>query len=139
MKSLITDSIDYKRLSILLWGNKKLHDAIVDAQNIYFSASGLLNTIGIEYLPIAENQYIYDRFNLYRLSSTRELCLRNGAAAIDNACLYGGLDYNHTNEHAQHREIISYRLSRSAVESIKHRGAFDFLTGSMQEVEQVKQ
>lgn len=138
LKSLISDSIDYKGLSMLFWGNKKMYTAIKDAKNIYFSTSGLLNTIGIEYLPIADNRYIYDRFNLYRLSSTREICLKDDTTAINKVCLYGGLDYNCSNEQSPYKEIVTPRLSRSAIESLAHRGGFDILVGSMQEVEQVK-
>ncbi len=138
LKSLITDSIDYKGLSMLLWGDKKLQDALVGTRNIYFSTTGLLNTIGIEYLPIAGNKYIYDRFNLYRLSSTRELCMRCNAMTVDNAYLYGGLDYNDKVEQPKYKEAIPYRLSRSAIESLTQRGGFDLLMGSMQEVELIK-
>jgi tetratricopeptide (TPR) repeat protein len=137
LDSLIRDSIDYIGLSHLIWGNEALHDAIKYAKNIYFSASGLLNMIAIEYLPIAENQYINDRFNLYRLSSTRELCIKDNVISIDNAYLYGGLDYNRM-EDKPNKEIIPDRLSRSAVEALTHRGGFDFLAGSKQEVEQIK-
>ena len=138
LKSFINDSIDYKGLSMLFWGNKKIHDAIKDAKNIYFSAAGLFNTIGIEYLPIAGNRYIYDRFNLYRLSSTRELCLKTDTKRIDNAYLYGGLDYNIYTEQTMDIKTIPNRLSRSAVEALAHRGGFDLLIGSLQEVEQIK-
>ena len=134
LKSLITDSIDYKGISMLFWGNKKMYATIKNAKNIYFSSSGLFNTIGIEYLPIAENRYIFDRFNLYRLSSTRELCMKKDPAAIDKVCLYGGLDYNSMNELPKYKDNIPYRLSRSST----HRGGFDLLTESMQEVEQIK-
>lgn len=138
LKALTTDSIDYGGLSVLFWGNKKMHDVIKDAKNIYFSAAGLFNTIGIEYLPIAENQYIYDRFNLYRLSSTRELCLNIDTKRIDNAYLYGGLNYNSNTEQSTCKETIPNRFARSIVEDLTHRGGFDFLIGSMQEVELIK-
>ena len=138
LKSLTTDSIDYKGLSNLLWGNERLHEVIKDAKNIFFSTSGMLNTIGIEYLPLEGNQYIYDKFNLYRLSSTRELCLRNGSAIIDKACLYGGLDFDYTAPRLKTKETVSDRLSRSAVELLSQRGGFEYLNGSMEEVEQIK-
>lgn len=138
LKSLTSNNIDYEGLSTLFWGNEKLHDAIIDAKNIYFSASGLLNTIGIEYLPIAGNRYIYDRFTLYRLSSTRELLLRNRSTTIDKACLYGGLDYDYMTPQSNNKSTIPDRLSRSTVESLYQRGGFDYLDGSMEEVEQIK-
>jgi len=138
LRSLITDSIDYKGLSTLLWGNERLRDAIKDANNIYFSASGMLNTIGIEYLPIDGNQYIYDKYNLYRLSSTRELCLRKSTTTIDEVYLYGGLDYDNIRPLHNNKETIPIRLSRSAIESLFKRGGFNYLNGSLEEVEQIK-
>ena len=138
LKSLTTDSIDYKGLSNLLWGNERLHEAIKDANNIFFSTSGMLNTIGIEYLPLEGDQFIYDKFNLYRLSSTRELCLRNGSVTIDKACLYGGLDFDYTAPQLKTKEKVSDRLSRSAVELLSQRGGFEYLNGSMEEVKQIK-
>lgn len=138
LKSLSNDSIDYEGLSTLFWGNEKLYGAIKDAKNIYFSTSGMLNTIGIEYLPIGGNQYICDRFNLYRLSSTRELCLRNDTTVYNQVCLYGGLDYDYKTPQPKDKKTIPDRLSRSAVESLSQRGGFDYLNGSMEEVEQIK-
>lgn len=138
LKSLTTDSIDYEGLSMLIWGNEKLHDAIKDAKNIYFSTAGLLNTIGIEYLPIAGGRYIYDKFNLFRLSSTREICMKNDIESVDKAYLYGGLDYNSEAEQSNSKETFHERLSRSAIESLILRGGFDLLEGSLQEVELIK-
>ena len=138
LKSLISDSIDYKRLSILIWGKEGLSDAIKDAKNIYFSTSGLLNTIGIEYLPIEGNQYIYNKYNLFRLSSTRELCIENDALVNYRVCLYGGLDYNNINEQHCISNTVPNKLSRSAIESLIKRGGFDSLSGSLEEIEQIK-
>lgn len=58
--------------------------------------------------------------------------------SVDNAYLYGGLDYNSIAEQPKYKEAIPYRLSRSAVEALTHRGGFDLLMGSMQEVELIK-
>lgn len=85
------NSIDYKRLSMFIWGNNELKEELNGVKNIYFSASGLLNSIGIEYLPIGDDQYIFDKYNLYRVSSTRELCYDNSfKITTGNACLFGG-------------------------------------------------
>lgn len=138
LRALTTDSIDFKGVSALIWGNELMHDAIKDAKNIYFATAGLLNILGLEYLPIAGNQYIYDSFNLYRLSSTRELCMKTEISSVDNAYLYGGLDYNSMAEQPKLKDSIPDRLTRSAVEALSHRGGFDLLMGSMQEVELIK-
>lgn len=137
LKELITDSVNYEGLSIILWGNEKIQDALKGIQNIYFSASGLLNNIGIEYLPIAGGLHIYDKFNLYRLSSTRELCMQDDKFKIEKVCLFGGLDYNQKLDKDSSMDTYHIKLSRSIVENLAKRGDFELLNGSKQEVEEV--
>ena len=69
----------------LVW--KPLQSELQGVRNIYFSPSGTLYNIGIEYLPGMEN------YNIYRLSSTRELVTRKNTESDNRAVLYGGLDY----------------------------------------------
>ena len=132
-------AIDYERLSMHIWGNNEMNEALKGAKNIYFSASGLFNTIGIEYLPITNNQYIFDKYNIYRLSSTRELCYANSAIRTKKVCLYGGLDYNTINTSATGNSKQAYRLTRIVEDSIVKRGGFDPLFGSIQEINQIKE
>lgn len=55
---------------------------------IYFSADGLLHTIGIENLRGAED------YDFRRLSSTRELALKRGTAKAEaDAAIFGGINY----------------------------------------------
>lgn len=130
------DSID-NAFSSWIWGNDIICEEIKDAKNIYISPSGILNTIGIEYLPISGGRYINEKFNIVRLSSTRELCMPNENESIKDVCLYGGLDYNDQIENTIINKTDSVKLSRSVVDSIEKRGGFDFLTGSKEEIEQI--
>lgn len=127
------------KLSINLWGNPIIYEAVNKAKTIFFSASGMLNTIGIEYLPIAKagGLYMNDRFNMVRLSSTRELCLSEKKSFIDNVYLYGGLDYDNMKNEKQTYNTETTRLTRSVVDSIVSRGGFEALVGSKEEIEQV--
>lgn len=135
---IVKDSIDYAGLYKLIWGNKYLNDAIKDKKNIYFSASGLLNSLGIEYLPIADGQYICDKYNIYRLSSTRELCYANNPIKTERVCLFGGLDYNNEAKISiDDNSKQTYRVSRTVEDSIVKRGGFDPLFGSKQEIAQI--
>lgn len=77
---------------------------------VYFSADGELLVTGIEYLPIvcppkkknkendgAESDAIYcisDFYPMYRLSSMRELVLREKKQSGGTAAIYGGLEYD---------------------------------------------
>lgn len=131
------DSIDYVKLSIAIWGNEKFLEVMKGVQNVFFSTSGLLNTIGIEYLPIADNQQICDKFNLYRLSSTRELCMEMNKQPIEKVYLYGGLDYNNMICANEPTNLNKERITRSLMKRISQRGEFDRLIGSERETEQI--
>lgn len=134
---MCSDSIDYEGLSILFWGNEEIFNAIKDAENIYISPSGLFNSIGFEYLPIAGGRFINDRFNIYRLSSTRELCYSKLPIKTKNVCLYGGLDYNGVKADSVNNSTKVGRVSRSMTDYITKRGGFEPLDGSKQEVYEI--
>ena len=77
-QTLAADSLIWGSLSSLL--NSKSH--------VYFSASGMLHNIGIEYLPSMEGK------ECYRLSSTRELVTHKPSEGIKSATLFGDIDYD---------------------------------------------
>ena len=83
----VSDTLYYQceEMTDLVW--KPLLSELQGIKNIYFSPSGALYKIGIEYLPGMED------YNIYRLSSTRELVSKNDAPVGNSAVLYGGLDY----------------------------------------------
>lgn len=64
--------------------------------NVYFSASGLLHNLSIEYLIDENEVYACDKYNIRRVSSTRDLAVRKGPASCvyRNATLFGGIQYN---------------------------------------------
>lgn len=55
--------------------------------NIYFAADGFLHNVALENLPESE------RYNLRRLSSTRELALGHADSRISNMAMFGGVSY----------------------------------------------
>lgn len=76
----------------LLW--KPLEDNLQHVTTIYFSPAGNLNLLPIEYLPITEHEFFNDRYNAFRLSSTRWLTQRSENAAPHAVTLYGGVKYD---------------------------------------------
>lgn len=74
--------------------------AIIDSaniqpnENIYFAPDGILCNIPIEYLPLSNGKPMNEVYNMYRLSSTRELCFRDTTQIYQTATLYGGLFYD---------------------------------------------
>ena len=83
-------------LSKLIWG--KLASELEDVKNIYFSPSGELHNIAIESMPHwdGSGSMMSDSsaFNIYRLSSTRELALKRTPVESSGAALYGGINYS---------------------------------------------
>ena len=87
LKMLETNNIHLSdTLTKLIWFplRKELHNK----RNIYFSPDGYLHNIAIESQPGMEE------YNIYRLSSTRELCGNGNNAKNRQAVLFGGLEYN---------------------------------------------
>ncbi len=73
---------------------KKLLPHFTKGQRVYFSPSGRLYNIPIEYLPFDDARRMDDVYRMVRLSSTRELALHRSANGNPDAVLYGGLNYN---------------------------------------------
>ena len=81
----------------LLW--EPLIDHFADVTDIYFSPTGLLHKIAIEYLPDDNQNLMNSRYKIYRLSSTREIAMRKGMqGSIRHAVVYGGVDYNYLDQ-----------------------------------------
>lgn len=79
-------------LSNLLW--KPMEEELDGITNVYFSPIGALHNIGIEYLPMEDGMNISEKYNLCRLSSTRQLTLEKQKLSDWNAVLYGGIQYD---------------------------------------------
>ena len=85
------DYYNTSRLYDMLW--RPLLNELSGVSNIYFSPTGALHQIGIEYLPGME------KFNIFRLSSTRELMRSDVQYDGDYvAALYGGLKFELSSE-----------------------------------------
>lgn len=96
MEVSISSSIENNRLYNIIW--EPLLKYLDLNSNVYFSAAGKLHQIPIESLPIGDGKIMSDVYNMYRLSSTRELAIKKEAIKYKKAALYGGLNYDMTNE-----------------------------------------
>lgn len=132
----ISDSLCYqsKDMTQLVWG--PLLPELRGVKNIYFSPAGTLYNIGIEYLPGMED------YNIYRLSSTRELVNRRDINENNRAVLYGGLDYNaklDTLSQSRSRTRFNEKyVDHSDVRNMKYRGGQENLAHTLDEVEQIE-
>lgn len=74
----------------MVWG--ALSKYLEGKRRIFFSADGSFNRIGIEYLAY-NGKPLSEQFEVYRLSSTKELCYEHKPAARDKAVVFGDIDY----------------------------------------------
>ena len=72
-------------------------DIPANIKNIYFSPTGILHTIAIENLINAEGDRVTDKWNMYRVSSTREILPEYSKSNYNSdsfiTLIYGDLDY----------------------------------------------
>ena len=129
---------DAQQLFHLVWN--PLLSELEGTRNVYFSPSGALYNIGIENLPISAAERMSDRFNMYRLSSTRLLALHPHSTSERKTALFGGLDYEMSPQdvatnnlkNAYHSEFIAQNRDASA--DFMERGGFGALPFSLKEV-----
>lgn len=122
----------------LVW--KPLDEELKEAKNIYFAPDGELYNIAIESLPYHDGVgYMFDRWNLYRLSSTRELAKIKYHPSETKAALYGGLNYDTditTIENSQQPfDELYIAQYRSEPDSIGLRARYGTLRGTWTEVQ----
>lgn len=118
----------------LLW--KKLEGFLTIEGKIYFSPAGIFHKVGIEYLPGTSN------YQLYRLSSTRELAISYTLSKEDKAVVYGGLEYNMGADDRQQlldkfygnqQQEVVFRDSPSLSDLKQQRAGLAYLQGSEEE------
>ena len=143
--SLLIDSIAITQRNITysqIW--EPIKDYISPGDNIYFSASGILHQIPIESLPIGNGKIMSDVYNMHRLSSTRELVKEKKEVKYTKAVLYGGLNYDMTdNELLAENQTYSknaseeYFVSRGLLEDSIRGYKWDNLSNTQQEVDYI--
>lgn len=85
-----------KQLYKLIWS--KLEPFINEGDDVYFAPDGLLYQMNIEVLHDDNGRRSNEKWNLHRVSSTRELCMGKPKININSATLYGGLIYEMRDE-----------------------------------------
>lgn len=145
-------SDDLWHLSQAIWTDDIVkHFPRTSSGRIFFSADGELLVTGIEYLPFVSpnldgNYYcVADLFNIYRLSSTREL--RRERADMENMsmAIYGGLYYDMQFEdlvadsysYTYNRNNIGVKRKDNTLYAARGADAIEYLEGTKREVESV--
>ena len=128
------------KISNLVW--KPLAEELSDVKDIYFAPAGELYNIAIESLKDFDGDgYIFDNWNFYRLSSTRELALIKEDKNDTNVALYGGIKYDADDFAFEQNPIENYNnyyaTTRSLSDSIGLRAGKRYLQHTLIEVEHI--
>ena len=125
----------------MLW--KPLEKYFPENPRIYFAPSGMLHQIAVEYAPISKEQTISDKYEIYRVSSTRFLAMDYMPKPMTNSVLYGGVYYDSdTTTMKQESDRYSTRSATSYTSFADFnrnevRGSLNYLPGTKTEVENI--
>ena len=114
----------------LVWG--ALRPYLTGNRRIFFSADGHFNRIGIEYLKY-DGKPFCDQFEVYRLSSTKELCYKRKREKVQNVALFGDVDYN--DDSGVSSAAVS---SVESMRSVAGDNMFGHLDNTLREVDEIQ-
>ena len=106
---------------------------------VYFSPTGVLNTIAIESFCDVAGKLASEKWNFVRLSTTKELVEKHSVNSPKHIALYGGLDYNRKNV-LKYNHIAQYKEKNTELKSSRYvapgslRYGVDSLRWSLPEV-----
>ena len=113
----------------LIW--KPILDQYEDINGIFFSPDGIINILPIEYSNVDGVGEMMNHYNMYRLSSTKEIVFHNQKDIKKNAVLYGGLEYELNGSYGNDEN------SNSLWRSINARGGFEPLASTYEEIQDI--
>lgn len=113
------DLFDNSQYYNLIWGFIQEH--LIGKQRVYFAPDNNLSDIAIEYLNDGQ-QTFFEKYEVYRLSSTKELCREySETTATKSITIFGDIDYN-TELVTESRGGISFgklKYGREEIDGIK--------------------
>lgn len=140
---MISQNKDFEndRLYSLVW--EPLKQTLKGIKSIYFAPAGCLYNLPLEYAKLSGKTYMNDRFNMFRVSSTREL-VEVSTDSIRNAVLYGGLAYyadstsiRAANDENKIVKTKQYVAERAVLDSTLSRDGLKYLEGTKREIDTI--
>jgi CHAT domain-containing protein/tetratricopeptide (TPR) repeat protein len=131
-----------KQIKKLLWN--PLEEVIATGERVYFSPTGIIHQLAIENLPFDDSTTLGDRYQMYRLSSTKELALHKAESKSNIAALYGGLQYDLPEEKMmaeskKYEKPENLFAMRGYTNDTAVRSGWKFLDGTKPEVDKISQ
>jgi len=133
-----------KQVKKLIW--EPLEEVISLGERIYFSPAGIIHQLALENLSVDDSTTLGDQYQMYRLSSTKELVFDNPVSPIRSSVLFGGLEYamedadmkkeSKKYEFEKNRSYLAFRGNNN---DTTKRSGWEYLKGTKPEVEQISQ
>ena len=135
----------YKKedLTNLIW--KPLYKELSNVKTVYFAPTGELYNIAIENLPYStKGDLVSDKWEIFRLSSTREIISKKKDINTNLASVFGGIKYDAGKEFliADSRKFYSNNrdvqwASLNVADSLNLRAGVSYLPATKKEVEDI--
>lgn len=117
----------------LIW--EPILEQYAKVKDIYFSPDGILHILPIEYYSVDDTNSMFELYNMYRLSSTKEIVREKEEQHKNSAVLFGGLDYNQLKDNFSE---TNSNEKLSVWRSIAERGGFEPLFNTTLETQEIK-
>ena len=101
-----------------------------DIETIYYAPTGVIQEINLDWIQDDNSNILANRYNLYRLSSTREIIRQKKIQYLNNATLYGDIAYSIMGSPLHESVKSKYRSST--------RAGFGPLNGTSIELDSIK-
>lgn len=131
-------------LSKILWRDMKEH--LSDVKKVYFAPDGPLHAVSIESMPDYEidNAIMSDRWDMIRLSSTREIAVKDASKNNQSGVLFGGAVYDASQESIKDKEMagqtrgaLHVTFGEDDIEGTGLRAGVDYLPETLIEVNNI--
>lgn len=99
--------------------------------NVYFSPSGAIHTLSLESLYDNEGIMLEEKYNMYRTSTTKNICIKQETPSYKSAAIYGGLRYD--------IDSLQYIKENTYTEDSTIRAGWKYLYGTKKESDTIAQ
>lgn len=125
---LLYSSSVSKQLYNMIW--EPLLPYLSNVETIYYAPTGVLQEINLDWIWINDFNMLSEKYNLYRVSSTRDICKNKDIRHYHDANLYGDIAYSLKTSPLPESEKSKYRSST--------RAGFGPLKGTAKELDSIK-
>ena len=125
----------------IIWGILSNY-ALNGIETIYFSPDGILHKIPMENLIDTDGVLASQKWNLYRVSSTREILKKDIQYNNYDAVLYGGINYDVDVEdmlETSRKTRTNFHIAQRNYDLSEFRSGVKFLNGTKEEIEDISE